>query len=144
MFSNDGLGPDGTPAAIKGWALLLSIFFGEHVFLLMQWAVRLVLSKIESPGLQKERRERFVVRKQYFDESLGNLEKVPQMSAGSLDSIDRAQLEEEARQSSLHTTRAEDRFWLRQRGWQETARIGGGFIEMAAPQANATESKKEL
>jgi anoctamin-10 len=63
LFSGDGLGPEGTPWNIKAWGLLLTIFFSEHIYLAVQIAVRQVLSKIDSPGLQKERSERFLVRK---------------------------------------------------------------------------------
>jgi len=63
LFSGDGLGPDGTPWNIKAWGLLLTMFFSEHIFLAVQLGVRKALSKIDSPGLQKERAERFAVRK---------------------------------------------------------------------------------
>jgi hypothetical protein len=63
LFSGDGLGPDGSPWNIKGWGLLLVMFFSEHIHLVVQFGVRKALSKIDSPGLQKERAERFSVRK---------------------------------------------------------------------------------
>jgi hypothetical protein len=63
LFSGDGLGPEGTPWNIKAWALLLTMFFSEHVFLALKLAIRTALSKIDSPGKQKERAERFSVRK---------------------------------------------------------------------------------
>ncbi|KAI4202098.1 MAG: hypothetical protein LQ350_002765 [Teloschistes chrysophthalmus] len=138
LFSNDGLGPDGTPATIKGWALLLTIFFSEHVFLLMRWAVRLAISKIDSPGMDKERAERFMVRKRYLHDALGHdaLDvPPPQME----EKITRESLEEDARQSSLRTQRPQDHFWARQRGWEESAKVGAGLIEKMAPK----ESKKE-
>ncbi len=63
LFSGDGLGPDGTPWNIKAWGLLLAMFFSEHIYLGVKIAVRAALSKIDSPGLQKERGERFIIRK---------------------------------------------------------------------------------
>lgn len=138
MFSNDGLGPDGTPADIKGWALLLTIFFSEHIYLAVRLGVRLAISKIDSPGMQKERAERFMVRKRYFEESFGEdaMELPPPMDR---EKITRATLEEEARQSSLKSTGPSDDFWLRQRSWEESAKIGAGLIEKMAP----TETKKQ-
>ena len=138
MFSNDGLGPDGTPADIKGWALLLTIFFSEHIYLAVRLGVRLAISKIDSPGMQKERTERFMVRKRYFEESFGEdaMELPPPMDR---EKITRATLEEEARQSSLKSTGPSDGFWLRQRSWEESAKIGAGLIEKMAP----TETKKQ-
>jgi len=63
LFSGDGLGPNGSPWDIKAWGLLLTITFSEHIFLGVQLGVRKALSKLDSPGLQKERAERFRVRK---------------------------------------------------------------------------------
>ena len=138
LFSNDGLGPDGTPSDIKGWALLLTIFFSEHIYLVVRLVVRLAISKIDSPGMQKERTERFMVRKRYFEESFGEnaMELPPPMDR---EKITRATLEEEARQSSLKTTGAQDEFWLRQRSWEESAKVGARLIEKMAPM----ESKKQ-
>ncbi|KAF2501445.1 DUF590-domain-containing protein [Lophium mytilinum] len=143
LFSNDGLGPDGSPSSIKAWALLLSIFLSEHAFLVLRWGVRVAVSKLDSPGRQKERRERFMVRKRYFEENLSEMSKIPKMAeAGG--NIDRESLEEDARKSSLKTATPEDRFWLRQRGWKETTQVGKGYIERAVVDDAASETKKEL
>ena len=134
LFSNDGLGPDGTPKDIKGWALLLIIFCSEHVYLAIRLAIRLAISKIDSPGLQKEKAERFMVRKRYFQESFGeNAMELPPPTAQ--EKITKKTLEEEARQSSMRVTGPQERFWARQRTWEESAQIGTGLIErMAQPE----------
>jgi len=142
MFSNDGLGPGGHPASIKGWALLLSVFFGEHAFFVLRWGVRIAISKLDTPGLQKERRERFLVRRRYFEENLNQLEKIPKM-ADAGEEITRKSLEEDARRSSLKASTPEDRFWGRQKGWKETAAVGRGLIEKAEVESSP-ERKKEL
>lgn len=142
LFSNDGLGPDGHPSNIQGWALLLSMFFAEHAFFLVRWGVRIAISKLQSPGLQKERRDRYLVRKQYFEENLGTLEKVPKMEPGD-ESISRASLEEDARNASLRESSPEMVFWGRQKGWREVAKVGRGFIERGEAETNP-ERKKEL
>ena len=138
LFSNDGIGPDGTPATIKGWGLLLAIFFSEHVYLVVRMAVRTAISKIDSPGMQTERAERFMVRKKYLQENLGAdaLESPP---GHAEERITRASLEEEARQSSLNTTGPQDHFWLRQRSWEESAKVGASLIETMAQR----EDKKQ-
>jgi anoctamin-10 len=146
LFSGDGLGPDGTPWNIKAWGLLLAMFFSEHIYLGVKLAVRMALSKIDSPGLQKERAERFIVRKlveccrqnftganfgrQYIQESMGD-DAAEKAAAGGIaagEKISRSTLEE-ARQSTLkgHGT-PEERFWERQRGQGETIAAGKGFI----------------
>lgn len=142
MFRNDGIGPNGEPSNVTLWALLLAVFFSEHIFILFRYAVRIAISKIDSPGLQKERRERYLIRKQYFEENLSALKKLPTLS-GSGGEITRQSLEEEARQSSLRETTAEMRFWGRQKGWGETAAVARSLIEQAEDDTTP-EMKKEL
>ncbi|KAG4412738.1 hypothetical protein IFR04_014135 [Cadophora malorum] len=146
LFSGDGFGPSGTPWDIKVWGLLLTMFFSEHIFLAVQLGVRKALSKLDSPGLQKERSERYLVRKKYLEESIGR-EQAGDAAADGIaagEKIRRSTLEEEARQSTLkgHGT-PEERFWGRQRGQVETIAIGKSFIAKAAP-TESKESKKEL
>ena len=132
LFSNDGLGPDGTPADIKAWALLLVVFFSEHMYLVVRLAVRLAVSKLDTPGMQKEHRERFITRKRYFEELFGEdaMELPPPIDR---ERITRSSLEEEARQGSMRSSAPQDHFWLRQRSWEESLSIGIGLIEKMAP-----------
>ena len=150
-----GLGPDGRPHMLKGWALLLCIFFSEHIFLLARLAVRTAFGKLDSAGLRKERSERFMVRRKYLEEAglgeavrplggggEGNQSTVSPMRAlideksgaggDVLADITRNTLEEDARRETL----AEDggdpeskRFWGRQRGWRETEKVGLGLLD---------------
>ena len=108
----------------------------------MRSGIRIAISKFDSPGAQKERRERYLIRKQFFEENLSSLKKIPSLS-GSGGEITRKSLEEDARQSSLRESTAESRFWGRQRGWQETASVGKTFIERAETETTV-EGKKEL
>ncbi|KAK1046739.1 hypothetical protein LTR33_015043, partial [Friedmanniomyces endolithicus] len=94
LFSNDGIGPDGNPSDIKGWGLLLSIFFSEHLYLLARWAIALAISKIDSPGRQRSRRERYLTRQKLFDESLDQTHRIPPMAEKG-GQITRSSLEEE-------------------------------------------------
>ncbi|KAF2852794.1 DUF590-domain-containing protein [Plenodomus tracheiphilus IPT5] len=142
MFWNDRTGPDGNPSNIQLWALLLTVFFSEHLFILFRWGVRIVLSKLDSPGLQKERRERYLVRKKYFEENLTSLEKMPRLSESGGE-ITRKSLEEDARQGSLRESTPEMRFWGRQKGWKESAAVARGLIERAQNET-IVEEKKEL
>jgi anoctamin-10 len=142
MFHNSNKGPDGNPSNIQLWALLLTVFFAEHLFILLRLTVRHVVSKIDSPGLEKERRERFLVRKQYLEENLSQLKSLPTMSQAGAE-ITRKSLEDDARESSLRTTTPESRFWGRQRGWRETAAVAKSLIEKAQNETSV-EMKKEL
>ena len=78
-----------------------------------------------------------MVRKKYLETSLGDYA-MDQPPPAESEHITRASLEEDARQDSLKTTGAQDRFWHRQRSWEESAKVGAGLIEEMAP----VESKK--
>ncbi|KAF2724584.1 DUF590-domain-containing protein [Polychaeton citri CBS 116435] len=143
LFSNDGLGPDGTPSTVRGWALLLSIFFSEHLYLAVRQGVAIAISKIDSPGQQKMRRERFLVRQSYFQDSLKNMKVPPALTDAPPEKITREMLEDEARMGSLKSATREERFWARQRNWRESAIVGQNLIQKA-PVEEGPDSKKEL
>ena len=137
LFSNDGRGPDGTPRDIQGWALLLSIFFSEHIFLAVRWVVSTSIAKFDSPGKQKERRERYLVRQKYFESSLSQQRQAPTLSdARATGDFSRTSLEEEARQSSTTGASLHDRFWSRQRNWRESAQVGIHLIDNISTQGH--------
>lgn len=152
MFSgsSDGLGPDGRPHLIKGWALLLCIFCSEHIFLVARLAVRTAFSKLDSASMRKERSERFMVRRKYLEDAgLGDAVRplggngngsaptspvravFEEKGADSLGQITRQSLEEDARNETLvdggdPETR---RFWGRQRGWREAEKVGISLLD---------------
>lgn len=148
MFSNDGLGPDGKPSDIKFWALLLWVFFSEHLYLGARWLVATAISKVDSPGKQKERRAMYETRQKYFEESLKETKNMAPMGEGESESgdqpITRDTLEEDARAASLKSATPEEKFWNRQRGWQDAAKIGKSFIDQDVPDEKASKDKKEL
>jgi hypothetical protein len=107
------------------------MFFAEHIFLGVRMTVRYTLSKLDSPGLQKQRKERFRVRREYLAEALGKAE-AEHFAGGGVatgEKFDRNSLEEAARESTLqgHGT-PEERFWQRQQGARETIEIGRKII----------------
>lgn len=103
LFAKGPDGPGGEPSGISAWGLLLSVLLAEHIYLAAQFTVRHVLKQLDSPGLQKERAERFTMRKLMLEETLGqdvHLEKpLPDVPTG--EKITLAALEEEARQISI-------------------------------------------
>ncbi|APA07337.1 hypothetical protein sscle_02g021070 [Sclerotinia sclerotiorum 1980 UF-70] len=147
IFSGDGVGPDGTPSNMTGWGLLLTMFFSEHIYLTLRSGIRLALSKIDSPGLQRERKERFAVRKQYLEgmKSQEETEKATQGGISQSEKISRSTLEENARESTLRGRgTVEERFWARQRGQGETIAMGKIYINKTMLTFGSGESKKEL
>jgi anoctamin-10 len=61
----------GDPSGISAVGLLLAVFFAEHIYMAAQYVVRYVVKKVDSPGLQMEKAERFALRKQLLAETLG-------------------------------------------------------------------------
>jgi hypothetical protein len=135
MFGSGGDGPDGTPSAIRAGALLLTILFSEHIYMLVRLAIRSVLAQIDTSSVDKERRERFLVRKRYLERTAGFPSPPEPAPSGEDEKITRRSLEEEARQESLHVPRPEERFWGRQRYWQEVASAGSTIIRESAAAA---------
>jgi hypothetical protein len=146
MFSgNSQHGPNGEPTDIKGWALLLTIFFSEHLYLIVRYAVRAGMARIEPPNSRKERAERYLMRKRYL-ESTTNTEVDGEKDeddvtfmAESTD-MSRTALEDDARRTSLHGADPAARFWMHQRGWTESAKIGAGIIQA---QPSSSTAKKQ-
>ncbi|ROT40207.1 transmembrane protein 16H [Sodiomyces alkalinus F11] len=101
--SKDPNGAAGSLTDHKGWAVLLSVFLAEHFYLAVQMAVRVVMSKMNSPGVQKERKERFLMKKKLLQENLNQEvdEKAAAPGIAKTEEISRAVLEEEARQASI-------------------------------------------
>ncbi|KAI8632158.1 DUF590-domain-containing protein [Xylariaceae sp. FL1651] len=134
LFSGDGEGPGGDPSKVNVVGLLVTVLFAEHFYIGTQFIVRYVLSQMDSPGLQKERAERFAMRRQFLEETLrpdameASVPPTPQ--AG--EKITHAALEEEARSISTGNGGTPDKlFWLRQQGMDETIQIGRKLISQA-------------
>lgn len=102
LFRSNTFGPDHSPWDIKAWALLLSIIFSEQVYHTLRSVVHYVVDKLDSPGLQKERAERFALRKLVLAESLGDAEAEKATGPGVTDGekITREAVEAEAREIS--------------------------------------------
>ena len=81
--------------------------------------------------MEKEKAELYLVRKRYLEESVGDDEDGMDLPAGKPrdEPITRESLEEDARQGSLRTSSQSDKFWGRQRGWEESLIVGKGLIE---------------
>lgn len=93
-----------TTSHISAWGVLSSIILAEHFYFVVQMAVRYVMGKVESSGLQKERKERFLMKKRLLQETLGqdvaDKDAAPGIAEG--EKISREALEEDARQLSIN------------------------------------------
>ncbi|KAJ8106337.1 hypothetical protein ONZ43_g7099 [Nemania bipapillata] len=136
LFSGESEGPGGDPSNVHVVGLLVTVLFAEHLYLGTQFIVRYALGQIDSPGLQKERKERFAMRKHLLEETLGpdamEVATPPTIKTG--EKITLAALEDEARKLSVGSGGTpEHTFWLRQQGMNETIQIGRKLISQAKP-----------
>lgn len=135
MFSGNAQhGPNGEPTDIKGWALLLTIFFSEHLYLIVRYVVRAAMARIEPPNSRKERADRYLMRKRYLESTIDaeadqGHDEEELASQSDAPEISRTSLEDDARKASLHGADPAARFWLHQRGWTESAQVGAGIIQ---------------
>jgi hypothetical protein len=145
MFNTSTHGPNGEPSAIKGWALLLTIFFAEHLYLIVRYVVQATIAKFEPHHVRRERTEQYMLRKRYLESTLGarssdEEEEVPGKDESmALSDITRKTLEDDARNLTKHTTDVEEQFWMRQKGWRESAKVGSSIISSQADEG----AKKE-
>ncbi|PKY05745.1 DUF590-domain-containing protein [Aspergillus campestris IBT 28561] len=129
--------PNGAPTAITGWALLLTIFFSEHLYLMVRYAVSATLSKMDPPNVRQERTDCYLLRKKYLDSTIAarssddeEEQSAPQPDeTGEIPDITRKTLEDDARRWSRHGMDSAERFWMRQRGWRESAQVGSSMIQ---------------
>ncbi|KAL1953710.1 hypothetical protein VTO42DRAFT_2345 [Malbranchea cinnamomea] len=175
LFKNeDGVGvdidEDGSvrDSRVKGWTLLLAIFFAEHGYLLVRMAVRAAMERIETPATRRDKAQRYMFRKKFLESMSGDERSADEQgisdvatgdeqreratttttTAGTTmaetESVTRMSLEDEARNLSLHSTTRADLFWARQKGWKEVVQVGAGIIQATCVPQTKPEEKKEL
>lgn len=98
------------------WSLPLTVFVSEHVYLLSRAVVRNVLNRIGSEQIRRERRERYVMRKQFLAELEAN-----NKAATGLD------VKERERRKSVRVTGA-DLFWTKQVDAELSYEAGANII----------------
>ncbi|KAM5496749.1 hypothetical protein McanMca71_007658 [Microsporum canis] len=165
MFSSTAGGEAPPHADIKGWLLLLTIFFSEHIYLLVSLAVRVAMSKVETPDTRRDRAERYLMRKAHLDwaggvqrgeETQGRGDRQADGRTGDdeeaygddyadaeIGQITRASLEEDARKFSMPDATPAELFWARQRGWRESARVGAAIIQADADGGPSPDKKTQ-
>ncbi|KAH7375829.1 calcium-activated chloride channel-domain-containing protein [Plectosphaerella cucumerina] len=136
-------GPAGSKGQVEAWVVLLSVFLAEHFYLATQMVVRYLMSKVDSPGLQRERKEKYLIKKKLLEENLQQEvhEKAATPGIEKSDQITRAALEDEARRASKRGLNGpEDMFWQRQRGMGDTIEVGRSYISQNATQSAGSKS----
>jgi len=142
MFYNDRLDSDGEPAEIKAWALLLTIFFAEHIYLAVRYVVEATIAKIETPSMRQAQAQQFLMRQKYLESSIGarawsdDSEVEVESQAGDTPS------EQETDAEPQDGISSSERFWSHQRSWKDSVNVGADII-MQSQGATRPESKKQ-
>ncbi|RPA91933.1 DUF590-domain-containing protein [Choiromyces venosus 120613-1] len=116
LFS-DSATTAGTPKDLTLWGVLTAVIFSEHIYFAIRLVVRTALSKLDSPGLLKERRERFLVRRRFLQESLGVDEET------EIHDLEKIEYGSQAAPTGSNA------FWVKQRGAKATIVAGKEIIE---------------
>lgn len=129
----------GSPVQIHGWMLMAIVFFSEHIYLGVRYAVEKTMEKLEMPSIREERIQKILLRKSYItqipesdvdkDDEEGLSGAAAAATDGADEKITRATLEEDARARTLHAARPSDSFWERQKNWKESLHIGSKIIQ---------------
>jgi hypothetical protein len=132
--------PDEEPGEVKAWALLLTIFFAEHIYLAVRYVVEVTMSKIETPSMRQARAQQFLMRQKYLESSVG-------ARGWSDDSELESQAgdtppEQEADAEPQDGISSSERFWSHQRSWKDSVNVGADII-MQSQGATRPESKKQ-
>ncbi|KAL5615227.1 hypothetical protein BROUX41_005283 [Berkeleyomyces rouxiae] len=147
-------------AGFTAWGLLLMILLAEHLYLAMQILVRYVMSKLDSPGLQKERKERFQMKKRMLLATAAANEAAgaePGVAAGNgtggsgvpgieeSERIIRNELNKDIGRAELRGQAIpEELFWHKHRTMADTIDAGRGLILDTKKTENQTKTEKEL
>jgi hypothetical protein len=116
LFS-DGSAATGVPKDLTLWGILIAIVSSEHIYFATRLAVRTALSKLDSPGLLKERRDKFIVRRRFLQESLGVDEET------EINDLEKVDLGKAA------TVDGSEKFWRKQKGPRGAIEAGKQIIE---------------
>lgn len=120
IFGGDAA--EGIPKTLTLWGILVALLVSEHLYFAARMVVRAAISKIDSPGLIHERRERYLVRKRFLEESFGR-EELEKRQSGAV-GVSSSAVELEGIAKDEH----EKKFWSAQRSSEDTAAAGKSII----------------
>ncbi|EKG19494.1 Anoctamin/TMEM 16 [Macrophomina phaseolina MS6] len=127
LFGNNMLG--GLPGRGTWYALPITIFISEHIYLMLRYVVAYALQRFGSDQIRKERAERYARRKKY----LAELESQTQESLA---------VEEKERRKSV-LLMGHDRFWTRQIEDGASTDVGVGLIKALRKTEEAEATKED-
>ncbi|KAK6532287.1 hypothetical protein TWF281_006478 [Arthrobotrys megalospora] len=131
MFSSAEL-EGGPPKDLTLYGLLFSIMMSEHVYFGARFIVSYALSKVQSVGLETERKEKFMVRKRYLEESFGTenelIREEDEKTGGEYTGVGGVSSTEDGR--ALDDGALSEKFWRSQSAWQDSVNAGVKIMDI--------------
>ncbi|KAF3939710.1 Anoctamin-10 [Dactylella cylindrospora] len=122
----------GPPKDLTLYGLLFSIIISEHVYFSAQFLVRYALSKIQSTGLETERKEKYMVRKRYLEESFGMenelIRQEDEKTGGEYTGVGVVPDAGDGR--PLSDGNLSEKFWRSQSGWKDSVDAGVQIMDI--------------
>ncbi|KAF3927605.1 Anoctamin-10 [Arthrobotrys entomopaga] len=137
MFSSAEL-EGGPPKDLTLPGLLLSVLLSEHIYFGARYLVSYAMSKIQSTGLETERKEKFMVRKRYLEESFGMeselIREEAEKTGGEYTGVGGVSTTQDGR--PLDDGQLSEKFWRSQSGWKDSVDLGVKIIDIVKSRDN--------
>jgi hypothetical protein len=141
MFSSSDT-EGGPPQNLTLNGLLFAVLLSEHVYFGARFLVRFALSKIQSAGLETERKEKYMVRKRYLEESFGMenelIREENEKTGGEYTGV--GVVGEGGQGRILNDGDLSEQFWRSQSGWKDSVQAG---IEIMDSMKRNTTKKEQ-
>ncbi|KAK6357887.1 hypothetical protein TWF730_007244 [Orbilia blumenaviensis] len=122
----------GPPKDLTLYGLLFSIMLSEHVYFGARFIVSYALSKVQSIGLETERKEKFMVRKRYLEESFGTenelIRQEAEKTGGEYTGVGGVSSTQDGR--PLDDGALSEKFWRSQSAWQDSVNAGVQIMDI--------------
>ncbi|KAK6341664.1 hypothetical protein TWF696_008733 [Orbilia brochopaga] len=140
IFSSADL-EGGPPKGLTFHGLLLSVMLSEHVYFGARFVVSYAMSKIQSVGLETERKEKYMVRKRYLEESFGMenelIRQEDEKTGGSYTGVGVVPSGQDGR--PLADGDLSGKFWRSQNGWKDSVNAGVQIMDYVKKQEKKTQ-----
>lgn len=116
----------GPPRDLTLYGLLFAVLISEHVYFGARFLVSYAMSKVQSTGLETERKEKYMVRKRYLEESFGAenelIREEEEKTGGEYLGVGVVPEGNDGR--PLDDGALSQQFWRGQSGWKESLNAG--------------------
>ncbi|EWC44744.1 hypothetical protein DRE_06522 [Drechslerella stenobrocha 248] len=128
------------PKDLTLYGLLFSVMLSEHVYFGARFFVSYALSKVQSVGLETERKEKFMVRKRYIEESFGMenelIQQEDEKTGGEYTGVG---VVPDKGGRPLKGGDLSEKFWRSQGGWRDGVNTGVQIMDIVRGKSKKTQ-----